>query len=58
MAIDKRLQVFDSEGNPVDYDILASDVKLSDGKDLPTKLTEMEDAIEEDMLQESGFEEW
>lgn len=48
MAIDKRLQVFDSEGNPVDYDILASDVKfLPDGKDLPTKLGELEEEIGE-----------
>lgn len=48
MAIDNRLQVFNEEGQSVDYDILASDVKfLPDGKDLPTKLTEMEDAIED-----------
>ena len=48
MAIDNRLQIFDEQGNPVDYDIIASDVKfLPDGKDLPTKLTEMEDAIED-----------
>ena len=26
MAIDKRLQVFDADGNHVDYDILATDV--------------------------------
>jgi len=48
MAIDKKLQIFDDEGNPVDYDILASDVKfLPDGKDLPTKLAEMEEEIGE-----------
>lgn len=47
MAIDKKLQIFDDEGNPVDYDILASDVKFNDGKDLPTKLDEMEDEIGE-----------
>ena len=48
MAIDKKLQIFDDEGNPVDYDILASDVKFEpDGKDLPTKLNEMQDAIDE-----------
>ena len=48
MALDKVLKIYDENGNPVDYDILASDVKfLPDGKDLPTKLTEMEDAIED-----------
>lgn len=48
MAIDKKLQIFDNEGNPVDYDILASDVKfLPDGKDLPTKLAEMEEEIDD-----------
>jgi len=47
MAIDKKLQIFDDEGNPVDYDILASDVKFNDGKDLPTKLAEMEEGIGE-----------
>lgn len=46
MAIDNRLQVFDEQGNPVDYDILASDVKfLPDGKDLPTKMAELEQEI-------------
>lgn len=48
MAIDKKLQIFDDEGNPVDYDILASDVKfMPDGKDLPTKLAEMQEEIGE-----------
>lgn len=48
MALDKVLKIYDENGNQVDYDILASDVKfLPDGKDLPTKLTEMEDAIED-----------
>ena len=48
MAIDNRLKVYDEQGNLVDYDILASDVKfLPDGKDLPTKLAEMQDAIED-----------
>jgi len=47
MAIDKRLQIFDDEGNPVDYDIMATDVKFSDGKDLPTKLDELEDEIDD-----------
>ena len=47
MAIDKRLQVFDAEGNPVDYDILATDVKFNDGEDLPTKLAELEEEIGE-----------
>ena len=48
MALDKVLKIYDENGNSVDYDILASDVKfLPDGKDLPTKLTEMEDAIED-----------
>ena len=48
MAIDKRLQIYDEQGNLVDYDILASDVKFQpDGKDLPTKLAEMDDAIED-----------
>ena len=48
MAIDKTLKIYDEQGNLVDYDILASDVKfLPDGKDLPTKLAEMQDAIED-----------
>lgn len=48
MAVDNRLQVFDEQGNLVDYDILANDVKfLPDGKDLPTKLAEMEEEIGE-----------
>ena len=48
MAIVNKLQVFDEHGNLVDYDILASDVKFSpDGKDLPAKLNEMQDAIDE-----------
>lgn len=48
MAIDNRLRVYDEQGNPVDYDILASDVKfMPDGKDLPTKLAEMQDEIDE-----------
>ena len=48
MAIDKRLQIKDEQGNLVDYDILASDVKfMPDGKDLPTKLAELEDDIED-----------
>jgi len=47
MAIVNKLQVFDEQGNLVDYDILASDVKfLPDGKDLPTKLDEMQDDID------------
>ena len=47
MAIDKILQIYDEQGNLVDYDILASDVKfLPDGKDLPTKLAEMQDDID------------
>lgn len=40
MAIDNRLQIYDEQGNLVDYDIMATDVKFSDGKDLPTKLAE------------------
>jgi len=47
MAIVNKLQVFDEQDNFVDYDILASDVKFNDGKDLPTKLAEMEDEIGE-----------
>ena len=47
MAIVNKLQVFDEQGNLVDYDILASDVKFNDGKDLPTKLGEMEEEIGE-----------
>lgn len=47
MAIDKRLKIYDGQGNEVDYDILATDVKFSDGKDLPTKLDELEDEIGE-----------
>lgn len=55
MALDKVLKIYDENGNPVDYDILASDVKfLPDGKDLPTKLTEMEDAIE-DAAESGGY---
>ena len=47
MALDKVLKIYDENGNPVDYDILASDVKfLPGGKTLGEKLTEMEDAIE------------
>ena len=46
MALDNRLVVYNEQGEPVDYDILASDVKfLPDGKDLPTKLAELEDEI-------------
>jgi hypothetical protein len=45
MAIDNRLKIYDEQGNLVDYDIMATDVKFSDGKDLPTKLTELEDEI-------------
>ena len=42
MALDKVLTIYDENGNPVDYDILAKDVKFTpDGKDLPTKLAEM-----------------
>ena len=48
MALDNRLVVYNEQGEPVDYDILASDVKfLPDGKDLPTKLAELEDEIGE-----------
>ena len=48
MAIDKRLQIYDEQGDLVDYDILASDVKfLPDGKDLPAKLAEMQDEIDD-----------
>jgi len=47
MALDKVLKIYDENGNPVDYDILSSDVKFNDGKDLPTKLAEMEDEIGE-----------
>ena len=55
MALDKVLKIYDEQGNPVDYDILASDVKfLPDGKDLPTKLTEMEDTIE-DAAESGGY---
>lgn len=55
MALDKVLKIYDEQGNPVDYDILASDVKfLPNGKDLPTKLTEMEDAIE-DAAESGGY---
>lgn len=46
MALDNRLVVYNEQGEPVDYDILAKDVKfLPDGKDLPTKLAELEDEI-------------
>lgn len=55
MALDKVLKIYDEQGNSVDYDILASDVKfLPNGKDLPTKLTEMEDAIE-DAAESGGY---
>lgn len=48
MALDKTLKIYDDQGNEVDYDILAKDVKfLPDGKDLPTKLAELEDEIGE-----------
>lgn len=48
MALDKVLKIYDENGNDVDYDILAKDVKLlPDGKDLPTKLSEMEQEIEQ-----------
>lgn len=48
MAIDKRLKIYDNQGNEVDYDILATDVKFAnDGKDLPTKLAELEEEIGE-----------
>lgn len=47
MAIDNRLQIFDENDNPVDYDIMATDVKFADGKDLPTKLDELENEIGE-----------
>lgn len=48
MAIDKRLKIYDDQGHDVDYDIMADDVKFSpDGKDLPTKLAEMEEEIGE-----------
>ena len=48
MALDKVLKIYDEQGNPVDYDILAKDVKFQhDGKDLPTKLAEMEQEIED-----------
>ena len=48
MALDKVLIIYDEQGNPVDYDILAKDVKFQpDGKDLPTKLAEMEQEIED-----------
>lgn len=48
MALDKVLKIYDEQGNPVDYDILAKDVKIQpDGKDLPTKLAEMEQEIED-----------
>ena len=47
MAFDNVLKIYDEQGNPVDYDILASDVKFNDGKDLPAKLTELEGEIGE-----------
>ena len=47
MALDNVLKIYDEQGNPVDYDILASDVKFQDGKDLPTKLDELEEEIGE-----------
>ena len=48
MALDKVLKIYDENGNEIDYDILAKDVKLlPDGKDLPTKLNEMEQDIED-----------
>lgn len=47
MALDNVLKIYDEQGNPVNYDILASDVKFQDGKDLPTKLGELEGEIGE-----------
>lgn len=47
MALDNVLKIYDEQGNPVNYDILASDVKFQDGKDLPTKLDELEQEIGE-----------
>lgn len=47
MALDKILKIYDENGNEVDYDILANDVKFQDGVDLPTKIAEMEEDISE-----------
>ena len=47
MALDKILKIYDSDGNEVDYDILANDVKFQDGVDLPSKIAEMEEDISE-----------
>lgn len=47
MALDKVLKIYDSEGNEVDYDIRANDVKFQDGESLPDKLAEMEQEIED-----------
>ena len=48
MALDNLLEVYDENGVKQDYDILADDVKFSpDGKDLPTKLAEMQQGIDD-----------
>lgn len=47
MPVDKFLEIYDEQGNPVDYDIRANDVKFQDGKDLPTVLDEMEQEIQD-----------
>lgn len=46
MAVDKFLEIYDEQGNPVDYDIRANDVKFPDGESLPDKLAEIESDVE------------
>lgn len=48
MALENLLKVYNEDGVSQGYDILADDVKFSpDGKDLPTKLAEMQQGIDD-----------